>query len=133
MFDGLRRVFARKPAAAPAATSAPAHAHPRDVTDRDFAAVVLESALPAVVDVWADWCQPCQIMSAYIDMLAQDYAGRLLVTALDADENPAVAERYQILGLPTVLFLRGGQEVDRAVGVTSYEDLKRRADRFLNN
>ena len=54
------------------------------------------------------------------------------MAALDADGKPALTERYQIMGLPTVLFLRGGQEVDRAVGVTNYEDLKRRADKLLN-
>jgi thioredoxin 1 len=72
-------------------------------------------------------------MSTYIDRLTQEYAGRVLVAALDADENAAVTERYQIMGLPTVLFFRGGQEVDRAVGVTNYEDLRRRAEKLLSS
>ena len=96
MLDSLRKAFGQKTRCAAGGDFPLRHAtHPADVTDCDFAVVVLESALPAVVDVWADWCQPCQIMSAYIDMLAQDYTGRLLVTALDADENPTVTERYQ--------------------------------------
>lgn len=137
MLDSLRKAFGWKPTPVPAtksgAPAAPTRPHPRDVTDGDFAAVVLEGAVPAVVDVWADWCQPCQIMSAYIEMLAQEYDGRVLVAALDADENPGVTQRYQIMGLPTVLFFRGGQEVDRAVGVSNYEDLKRRTERLLNS
>jgi thioredoxin 1 len=135
MLDSLRKAFGWMPAVTPTAESgaAPARPHPRDVTDRDFAAVVLDGALPAVVDIWADWCQPCQIMSAYIDRLAQEYDDRVLVAALDADENSDVTQRYQIMGLPTVLFFRGGQEVDRAVGVTNYEDLKRRTERLLNS
>lgn len=102
-----------------------------DVTDADFESVVLDSSLPAVVDFWADWCQPCQVMSAYVDLLAREYTGRLLVAALDTDENPQIPARYQIMGLPTLLFLRNGAEVDRIVGIVGYEELKARIEALL--
>lgn len=102
-----------------------------DVTDADFARVVEASEQLAVVDVWADWCEPCRLMSAYVGFLAADFAGRVLVAALDADENPAVCERYQILGLPTLLFLRRGEEVGRIVGVTAYPGIKRQVEQLL--
>lgn len=104
-----------------------------DVTDADFGQVVEASDLPVVVDVWADWCEPCRIMSAYVGFLAADFAGRVLVAALDADENPAVAERYQILGLPTLLLLRQGVEVGRIVGVAAYPEIKRQVEQLLTD
>jgi len=104
---------------------------PVDVTDADFAERVLASEQLVVVDVWAEWCEPCQIMSAYMGFLAQEYAGRVLVSALDADTNPATTERYGILGLPTLLFFRGGVEVERQVGVVDYATLRGRIEQIL--
>ena len=104
-----------------------------DVTDADFAAVVLHAPQLTVVDFWAEWCQPCQVMSAYVGFLAQEYAERVRVAALDTDENPATPARYNVMGLPTLLFLQDGEEVDRIVGVAGYEEIKARVDRLLGN
>jgi len=103
----------------------------RDVVDADFDEVVLESPQLAVVDFWAEWCQPCTIISAYTDWLVRDYCAQLLVVALDTDENPVIPERYQIMGLPTLLFLRGGVEIDRQVGLCTYEELQAKVEALL--
>lgn len=126
----LRKLFGRPqpPVPKPAGAARPL---PVDVTDADFAQVVAASDKPAVVDFWADWCEPCRPMSAYVAFLAADYEGRLLVAALDVDENPVVAEQYQVMGLPTLLFLRGGVEVTRIVGLVAYDDLKRQVEQML--
>ena len=100
-------------------------------TDATFAARVLARDGLVVVDFWADWCQPCQVMSAFVEFLARDFAGRLHVMALDVDENPATAEQYQVMGLPTLLFFRDGLEVERIVGVGEYDQLKRQTARLL--
>lgn len=103
----------------------------QDITDANFADVVLQSDCLTVVDVWAEWCQPCTIMSAYTEWLARDYRDALKVVALDADENPATPEQYTIMGLPTLLFFRNGVEVDRQVGLLSYEELQAKVDALL--
>ena len=135
----FRNLFGRKKTGSPApkgtsaalAPDAPARPLPVDVTDATFDEVVFASAQLAVVDFWAEWCAPCTTMSAYVAFLAGDYAGRLTVAALDVDENPATAERYGVMGLPTLLFLSNGVEVDRVVGLVPYEDLKRQVERLL--
>ncbi len=132
MFTKLKQRFggARQPA--PAASAQPAPLPPIvDVGDADFERVVLQSPQLAVVDFWAEWCQPCQVMSAYVGFLAKDYEGRVLVAALDTDEHPETPARYTVMGLPTLLFLRNGAEVDRIVGVAGYEEIKTRVDRLL--
>jgi thioredoxin 1 len=101
------------------------------VVDADFDEVVLQSEALAVVDFWAEWCQPCTIISAYTAWLVRDYGGQLLVAALDVDENPEIPERYTIMGLPTLLFFRGGVEVDRQVGLLTYEELQAKVEALL--
>lgn len=104
---------------------------PVDVTDANFAELVLQSDKLAVVDFWAEWCAPCEVVSAYISFLAAEYKDRILVAALDTEENPATPEQYNIMGLPTLLFFRNGQEVERQVGVLSYEELRQKVERLL--
>jgi thioredoxin 1 len=132
VFDKLKQRFSgKRDAAADTIAQSTQPAVIVDVTDADFEAVVLRSPLLAVVDFWAEWCQPCQVMSAYVGFLAKEYAGRVLVTALDTDENPETPMHYNVMGLPTLLVLHGGEEVDRIVGVVGYEEIKTRVDRLL--
>ena len=104
---------------------------PVDVTDADFAEVVLQSEKLVVVDFWAEWCAPCQVVSAYVGFLSAEYKERILVAAVDTEENPVTPEQYNIMGLPALLFFRNGQEVDRQVGVLTYEALRQQVEELL--
>jgi thioredoxin 2 len=92
-------------------------AGPVAITDDTFEATVLRAGTPVLVDCWADWCGPCHMLAPTIDALARDYAGRVLVGKLDVDANPETAGRFDIRGIPALLLFRGGQLVDRLVGV----------------
>jgi thioredoxin 1 len=131
MFNKVRKLFGSAPPAAPIAAPPYAVSPVVDVTDADFDAVIGASALPAVVDFWAEWCEPCKVMSAYVEFLAADFAGQVLVAALDVDENPAASERFGVMGLPTLLVLQQGKEIDRIVGVAPYEEIKERIEQLL--
>lgn len=104
-----------------------------DLTDVEYQAVIDREQGLIVVDFWAEWCQPCTILSAYVHMLAQRYAETdgLLIAAVDVDENPQMAERYGVMGLPTLLFLKKGAEIDRMVGLVEYEELVARVEQWL--
>lgn len=84
-----------------------------------------------VVDCWAPWCGPCVTMAPIIDELAQEYAGRVIFGKLNTDENPATTERFAIMGIPTLLFLQGGNEVERIVGAVPKHEIRNVLDHFL--
>jgi thioredoxin 1 len=88
---------------------------PVHVTDATFNDVVSKNPV-ALIDFWASWCGPCQALAPTIQELAKELAGRVSVGKLDVDENPETAERFQVFSIPTVLIMKGGNEVDRIVG-----------------
>jgi thioredoxin 1 len=143
----LHRLFGRKPKpptlpledrsedrapTIPDSSSSASIAAVQEITDSDFARVVLQSDRVVVVDVWAEWCQPCEIVSLYVAWLARERGDAIVVAALDADTNPATCEAYAIMGLPTLLFFHQGVEVDRQVGLLSYEALQAKVDALLH-
>jgi thioredoxin 1 len=89
---------------------------PVHVTDAAFEKVVLQSQIPAIVDFWAPWCGPCRMVAPTLDKLAKEYSGKLLVAKVNTDENPEWAMKYNVQGIPTMLFVSGGKIVHRQVG-----------------
>lgn len=84
-----------------------------------------------VVDFWAPWCGPCMVMAPVIEELSEEYADRVIFGKLDTDENPATTERFGIMGIPTLLFLQGGTEVERIVGAVSKQEIRNVLDHLL--
>ncbi len=84
-----------------------------------------------MVDFWAAWCGPCQMIAPVVEELATEYSGRLKVAKLNTDENPDIASKYQVMGIPTLMFFKGGQVVDRIVGAASKKQFKEKIEALL--
>ena len=102
---------------------------PLMVTDATFDRVVSDAEVPLLVDFYADWCGPCKAMAPHIDGLAAAHAGRALIAKLDTEQNPGIARRYDIRGIPTLIVFRGGREVAREVGAVPRPALESLLDR----
>ena len=87
------------------------------LTDENFETEVLSSEMPVVVDFWAAWCGPCKLMNPIIDSLAEEYDGRAKLAKINIDEYEQLAGNYHIMGVPTLLFFKGGELIDRTEGV----------------
>lgn len=96
---------------------------PLKVSAADFELTVNGSSVPVVVDFYADWCGPCRMMAPTLDQFAHERAGELLVLKLDTDANPAVAARFGVRGLPTVIAFQDGAERRRHVGLADAQVL----------
>jgi thioredoxin 2 len=99
--------------------------------DGDFDQVVTNSTLPVLVDMWAPWCGPCRMIAPGVERAAQRLAGRLKAVRVNVDEAPGVAERFGVQGIPTVLLVRDGREIDRQVGAVPPPALLRWAEDTL--
>ena len=102
-----------------------------EVNSGNFKKEVLESSIPVLVDLWAPWCMPCRMISPIVEELGNDNQGKLKVCKLNTDENQNVAAQYGIQGIPTLLFFKNGQEVDRIVGVTPKPMIQKKLDAIL--
>jgi len=86
------------------------------VNDKNFAEEVLNADLPVLVNFWATWCGPCRSISPIIEDLAKEFMGRLKVTKLNVDENPAIPSQYGVRGIPTLILFKGGKVLDQILG-----------------
>jgi thioredoxin 2 len=102
---------------------------PVTVTDATFSAEVERSPLPVLLDLWAPWCGPCRMVAPVVEELAREMAGRVKVAKLNVDENPTTATRFRVQSIPTLLVLKGGQELERIVGLQPKAEIARRLQR----
>ena len=95
-----------------------------DANDDEFHAVVDESSLPVLVDVWAPWCGPCRMVSPALEKLAGELAGKLKLVKVNADDNPEVSRRFEVQSIPTLVILDHGEVVDKQIGALPEHQLR---------
>lgn len=101
----------------------------KEITDANFAEITKTGAV--VVDFWAPWCGPCRMVSPIIDELAGEYEGKVVIGKVNVDDNPGVSASQSIRNIPTILFFKDGQLVDKQVGAISKPDLKAKVEALL--
>ena len=92
---------------------------------------ILASDKPVVIDFWAEWCGPCRMIAPLVEELAAEYEGRVVIGKCDVDENDAIATKYTIRNIPTLLFIKGGEVVDKQVGACSKDALEAKIKQLL--
>ena len=105
---------------------------PINVTDDAFEKAILKSEVPVLVDFWAPWCGPCKMVEPILNKFASEYAGKLLVTRVNTDENSKWATEYGVQGIPTILFINGGKILHQQVGAVPEIYLREMVDTMLN-
>ena len=97
-----------------------------EVTDQNFEAEILKSEVPALVDFWAPWCGPCRMMHPVIEGLANELEGKAVIGRCNVDENQALAQRFGVSAIPTMIVFNGGEQSSTLIGVSSAEDIKQK-------
>ncbi len=104
----------------------------QEVNAANFETEVIKSNLPVLVDFWAPWCGPCKMVAPVVEAVSNDFKGKLKVVKLNTDDSPQVAAKFQIMGIPTLMFFSGGKMVDRITGYLAKEALSQKVNEVLS-
>ena len=102
-----------------------------EITSANFEELVLKSDKPVLVDFWAEWCGPCRMVGPIVDELHTDYDGKAVVGKVNVDDQQEIAAEYGIRNIPTILFFKNGEMVDKNVGVAPKSDLAKKIDALI--
>lgn len=92
---------------------------------------LLQSGQPVVIDFWAEWCGPCRMMSPIVDELAAEFEGKVVIGKCDVEQNDDITMKYGVRNIPTIIFLKDGELVDKQVGACSKDALKAKIEKLL--
>ena len=101
------------------------------LTDANFKTEVLDATSPVLVDFWAPWCGPCQMIGPVVASIAKEYEGKIKVGKLNVDENPVIASEYGIMSIPTLKVFKEGKIVEEMVGVQPAQAIMQKIDKVL--
>jgi thioredoxin 1 len=101
------------------------------ITDSNFEEIVQKSDKPVMLDFWAEWCGPCRMIAPYVEQMADEFAGRAVIGKVDVDNNPEIAGKFGIRNIPTILFIKNGQVVDKQVGAVPKNSLVSKLENLL--
>ncbi|PIN72304.1 thioredoxin [Candidatus Woesearchaeota archaeon CG08_land_8_20_14_0_20_47_9] len=99
---------------------------------KNFEKEVAQSDKPVIIDFWAPWCGPCQMMAPVFEELSREYEGRLRFAKLNTDEEPELASRFSIRGIPCLIVVKAGREIDHIIGFMPKQQLKQQIDAILS-
>ncbi len=102
-----------------------------EITTENFKTTVLDSNQVALVDFWAEWCGPCRMVGPIVDELSKEYEGKAIIGKVNVDQQRDIAANYGISSIPTILFIKGGQIVDKQVGAVPKSELKKKLDNWI--
>lgn len=97
----------------------------------NFESEILNSDKLVIIDFWAEWCMPCKMIAPAIEEIAKEYEGKVKVGKLNVDQEREIAIKYNIVSIPTILFLKNGEEVDRVIGAVPKSAIKTKLDNIL--
>ena len=104
-----------------------------ELTDANFEELVLKSDKPVLVDFWAEWCGPCRMVGPVVEELSIEYDGKVVIGKVDVDNNPNISSQFGIRNIPTLLFFKNGEIVDKQVGAVPKSTLAAKLDAQLKN
>ena len=105
--------------------------HILEITSDNFDEKVINSSVPVLVDFWAEWCGPCRMVGPIVDELHTEYEGKAIVGKVNVDDQQEISSKYGIRNIPTILFFKDGEIVDKNVGVAPKSDLANKIDALL--
>lgn len=102
-----------------------------ELTDANFEQIAVQSDQPVMIDFWAEWCGPCRMVGPIVEEMHGDYEGKAVIAKVNVDENPNISAKFGIRNIPTIIFLKNGEMVDKSVGAVPKNVLTDKMDNLL--